>query len=165
MKKFLLSIVATFLLAGNAHSFMSGVKPEKDGGAAIEILSGVIHTSPPGSNVNAGYGTIINNTSNDIILTQFRSPVFDSLEAHSMEYSAQGIAKMIHMHELLIPANNEVRLTSGGLHLMFIGKRRDLTLGEEILVVTTDKKEVRYMLNLKVTDPRVGHNNHDHHMH
>ena len=39
-----------------------------------------------------------------------------------------------------------------------------LVLGENIMIVTIDENEVRYMLNLKVIDPRKDNHN-DHHMH
>ena len=159
----------TFLMIGiltiaNANAFMTGVKPEKDGGVAMEIISGVIHTAPPGSNVNVGYGILRNNTDKDIILKSFRSPVFDNTEAHTMEYSDAGTAKMRHLNELKIPANGELVLESGGLHLMFIGMRRDIIVGDEIMIITRDNHEVRYMLVMKVIDPRSSHDD-NHHMH
>jgi len=81
-----------------------------------------------------------------------------------MEYSDAGTAKMRHLEELKIPANGELSLGSGGLHLMFMGMRRDIMPGEEIMIITRDDHEVRYMLIMKVIDPRSS--NHDsHHMH
>ena len=159
----------TFLIIGilaitNANAFMTGVKPEKDGGVAIEMISGVIHTAPPGSNVNVGYGILKNNTDKDIVLKSFRSPVFDNTEAHSMEYSDAGTAKMRHLKELKIPADGELSLESGGLHLMFIGMRRDILVDEEIMIISRDDDEVRYMLIMKVIDPRSS-NDDSHHMH
>ena len=159
----------TFLIIGtlaitNANAFMTGVKPEKDGGVALEMISGVIHTAPPGSNVNAGYGILKNNTDKDIVLKSFRSPVFDNTEAHNMEYSDAGIAKMKHLKELKIPANGELSLESGGLHLMFIGMRRDILVDEEIMIISRDDIGVRYMLIMKVIDPRSS-NDDSHYMH
>ena len=166
MKKYIILTLAISLITSNSHAFMTGVEPEKDGGVAIEFISGVIHMAPPGSNVNAGYGVLRNNTDKDIILKSFRSPVFDSTEAHTMEYSNNGTAKMRHLNELIIPANNQLVLKSGGLHIMFIGKRRDIKLGEDILIISRDNHEVRYMLKMKVIDPRSGSHGHDdHHMH
>jgi copper(I)-binding protein len=159
----------TFLIIGilamtNANAFMTGVKPEKDGGVALEMISGVIHTAPPGSNVNAGYGILKNNTDKDIVLKSFRSPVFDNTEVHNMEYSDSGIAKMRHLEELRIPANGELSLENGGLHLMFIGMRRDILVDEKIMIISRDAHEVRYMLIMKVIDPR-SNNDDSHHMH
>ena len=113
-------------------------------------------------------GRFIFNTDKDISLTTFRSPVYDNLEVHGMEYTSDGTAKMKNVPILTIPANGEAILGKGGLHLMFMGNRRDIQLGEEILVVTFDTDEVRYMLNFKVIDPResIKHDHsHDHHMH
>jgi copper(I)-binding protein len=81
-----------------------------------------------------------------------------------MEYSDAGIAKMKHLKELKIPANGELSLESGGLHLMFIGMRRDIAVDEEIMIISRDDNEVRYMLIMKVIDPRSS-NDDSHHMH
>ena len=166
MKKHLTIMLVISFITSNTYAFMTCVEPEKDGGVAIEFISGVIHMAPPGSNVNAGYGILRNNTDKNIILKSFRSPVFDSTEAHTMEYSDNGTAKMRHLNELIIPAKDQLVLESGGLHIMFIGKRRDINLGEDILIISRDNHEVRYMLKMKVIDPRSGSHGHDdHHMH
>ena len=164
MKKILTLMILSVFFVSNAHSFMSGIKPDLDGGAALEIIDGVIHKGPPNSPVNVGYGTFKNNTAEDIILRYYTSPVFDNVEAHTMEYSDDGTAKMVSLESITIPANGELTSKSGGLHLMLIGKRRDIVLGENIMIVTIDENEVRYMLNLKVIDPRKD-NHIDLHMH
>ena len=101
MKK-LLSLIFFTILSSNAYSFMSGVSPEKDGGPKLVLLDGVIHKGPPSSSVTVGYGVIKNNTDNDLIITGARSPVYDEVQIHSMEYSNSGTAKMIHQKTLLI---------------------------------------------------------------
>ena len=167
MKKILSLLILSSLFISNAHSFMSGIKPDLDGGAALEIVNGVIHIGPPNSPVSVGYEKFKNNTDKDIVLKHYTSPVYDKVEAHTMEHSNDGTAKMLHLDSLTVPANGEIKSKSGGLHLMLIGKRRDLVLDENIMIVTYDENEVRYMLNLKVIDPRA-HNHqdhHDHHMH
>ena len=72
---------------------------------------------------------------------------------------------MIHQKTLLIPARQEVVLESGGLHLMLMGQRRDIEVGQDIKMIVLDKQETRYMFNLIVIDPRHNHGSHDHHMH
>ena len=164
MKNLYIFLIIGILAIPDANAFMTGVKPEKDGGVALEIISGVIHTAPPGSNVNAGYGVLKNNTDKDIILKSFRSPVFDDTEVHTMEYSNAGTAKMRRLEELKVPANGELSLESGELHLMFIGMRREIAVDEEIMVISRDSHEIRYMLIMKVIDPRSSHGD-SHHMH
>ena len=163
--KNILSLILGLALSTNVYSFMSGVSPEKDGGPKLEIINGVIHMGPPNSLVTVGYGVIKNNTKNDLIITGARSPVYDEVQIHSMDYSSSGTAKMIHQKTLLIPAGKEVTLESGGLHFMLMGPRRDLKVNENIKMVVRDKAEVRYMFELKVIDPRNDHVGHDHHMH
>ena len=75
-----------------------------------------------------------------------------------------GTAKMIHEEDLLIPAGKEVVLESGGSHFMLMGPRRDIEVGQIIKMIVLDKRETRYMFDLKVIDPRKAHG-HDHHMH
>ena len=158
--------VILFFTSSESYSFMSGVKTELDGGQELEIINGVIHQGPPNSSVNVGYGTFRNNTSKDITLTVFRSPVFDDLQMHTMEHSDNGTAKMIHLKTISVPAKSDLSLKPGGHHLMLINKRRDLALGENIMVVTIAEDTVRYMLNFKVIDPRLENdskqNNDDH---
>ena len=163
--KNILPLMLGLVLSTNVYSFMSGVSPEKDGGPKLELVSGVVHKGPPNSQVTVGYGTIKNNTNNDLIITGARSPVYDEVQIHSMEYTNSGMAKMIHQRSLLIPAGKEVNFKSGGSHFMLMGPRRDLKVGESIKMVVRDKAEVRYMFDLKVIDPRNDHGNHDHHMH
>ena len=81
-----------------------------------------------------------------------------------MEYTDNGTAKMIHEEDLLIPAGKEVVLESGGSHFMLMGPRRDIEVGQIIKMIVLDKRETRYMFDLKVIDPRNAHG-HDHHMH
>ncbi len=163
-----LSIILGLFISINSYAFMSGISPEKDGGPKLEIIKGVIYMGPPNSQVTVGYGIIKNNTDKDLTITGFRSPVYDEVQIHSMEYSDTGTAKMIHNKYLIIPAGKEVVLESGGSHMMLMGPRRDIQAGEIVKMIARDKTETRYMLDLKVIDPRSSHDhdhNHDHHMH
>ena len=133
---------------------MSGVSPDKDGGAELSIIKGIILQGPPNISVNAGYGVLKNITDEDITLIRLTSPVFDGVQLHDMEYSDDGKAKMIHITKPLIPADGELKLAPGGKHLMLINRRRDLKVGEIIKIMVESNKERRYMLELKVIDPR-----------
>jgi len=161
------SFIILFFTSSESFSFMNGVKTELDGGQALEVVDGVIHQGPPSSSVNVAYGILRNNTDEDITLTVFRSPVFDDLQMHNMEYSDNSTAKMIHLKSISVPAKSDLTLKPGGHHLMLINKRRDLILDEDIMVVVFAEDSVRYMLHFKVIDPRLENNsnqNHDHHM-
>lgn len=161
----LLSLILFTVLSSNAYSFMSGVSPEKDGGPKLELIEGIIHKGPPNSSVTVGYGIIKNNTDKDLVITGVKSPVYDDVQVHAMEYSNAGTAKMIHQKTLLVPARQEVILKSGGSHFMLMGPRRDIEVGQNIKMIVRDEQETRYMFDLTVIDPRHNHDSHDHHMH
>lgn len=148
----------------NSYAFMSGVSPEKDGGANLHILKGQIFKGPSNVEVNAGYGIIRNTTEEDIKLIRLTSPVFDEVQMHDMEYSSDGKAKMVQIKEPVIPAKSEMVLEHGGKHLMLINRRRALEVGEIIKIMAESKKEKRYMIELQVVDPRQkgssGHHDH-----
>lgn len=162
-----LYIFSFMFMTSSSFAFMSGVKPELDGGVELEIIDAVIHMGPPNSPVNAGYGVLKNNTNAPIELTTFRSPVFDELQIHEMKFDSDGTAKMMKLEKITIPAKGQVSLEPGGNHIMLINKRRDLKMNENVLVVTIAADEVRYMLKFKVIDPRSssGSSHSDHHMH
>ena len=151
----LYSLLFIILLAHtSSYAFMSGVNPDKDGGAELSIIKGIILQGPPNISVNAAYGVLKNITDEDITLIRLTSPVFDSVQLHDMEYSDDGKAKMVHITRPLIPANGELKLAPGGKHLMMLNRRRDLKVGEIIKMMVESNKERRYMLDLKVIDPR-----------
>ena len=154
-KNSLYSLLFIILLTHtNSYAFMNSVSPDKDGGAELSIIKGIILQGPPNISVNAAYGVLKNITDEDITLIRLTSPVFDSVQLHDMEYSDDGNAKMVHIEKPLIPANGELKLAPSGKHLMMLNRRRDLKIGEIIKVMVESSKERRYMLELKVIDPR-----------
>ena len=156
MKRTLLYIplFLVILMSTDPYAFMTGISPDKDGGSNLQILEGIILQGPPNAEVNAGYGILKNITDKDIQLIRLTSPVFDKVQLHDTQYSNDGIAKMIKIKEPVIPANGVLVLERGGKHLMLINRRRDLKIGEIILMMVESKSENRYMLQLKVIDPR-----------
>ena len=75
---------------------MSGVSPDKDGGAELSIIKGIILQGPPNISVNAGYGVLKNITDEDITLIRLTSPVFDGV----LEISANVIERNASLPQL-----------------------------------------------------------------
>ena len=165
-KSFFYSLLFLIIVPINgAYSFMSGVSPEKDGGLDLHIVDGKILQGPPNIVINAGYGIFKNMTDEDIKLIRLTSPVFDEVQLHDMEYSSDGKAKMVEIKEPIIPAKGVLELQHGGKHLMLINRRRDLNAGEIIKIMVESNKQKRYMLELKVIDPRHQNTDNSHHGH
>lgn len=74
---------------------------------------------PPGVANTAAYMTLRNTGSKDVVLTGATSPIAGSVQLHdTMDHG--GMLHMAHVELLTVPAGGEVKLASGGLHLMLM---------------------------------------------
>lgn len=95
----------------------------------LEISHAWIREAPPSSKVLAGYMTINNQRETAITINGISSPDFESAEVHRTVIN-EGVARMLHIEQLDIPANGNVKLEPGGLHLMLFNPERTLTAGD-----------------------------------
>lgn len=79
----------------------------------------VISEPPPGRAMSAGYLTLRNNTNDVIRISGVDSPQFGFVEIHETRLE-DGVAKMLLVPELLIPAKSNISLQPGGKHLMLM---------------------------------------------
>ena len=80
------------------------------------------------------YGTLTNNTTNDIVLIDGQTDLAGIVEVHEMAM-INGELKMQQIAGgLLIPAGQSIQLEPGGNHLMLMQLTKDLLAGEEISV-------------------------------
>ena len=138
------------LFTHNTYAFMAGIDERRDTYGELEIIGAYI---PMASSemTNAGYLKFKNVSNKKIIFHQFTSPVWDSIEIHNVDYNG-GVEKMRKMSTLMIPEKSTLELKPGSAHLILIGPRRDIKVGEEILMIGQDDNERRYMLKLIVTE-------------
>lgn len=84
------------------------------------VADGVRVTAPmPGMDMSAGYLTLTNNTADTITITDVTSPQFGKVELHQ-SIVEDGIARMVGLSHLEIPAGTSVVLEPGGKHLMLM---------------------------------------------
>ena len=95
----------------------------------IEVINAWIREVPPGSDVTALYLDIKNNGGEDAIVS-ISSPVSDTAEIHSTEINSDGIAKMVELENVAVPANGVLNLKPGGKHIMLIGLKEPLKPGD-----------------------------------
>jgi len=98
---------------------------------AIVVRDAWVREAPPGVAVLAAYFTLENPGANEDKLVAVLSPDFDKIEIHATEIRA-GVARMIAIDNLKVPARNKVRLAPGGLHLMLHRPRRALAAGADV---------------------------------
>lgn len=80
--------------------------------------------------VGAGYLTIRNEGAEADRLTGARATVAPTVELHTHEIDAEGVARMRQLEAIDLPAGASVELAPGGLHLMLIGLSGPLQEGQ-----------------------------------
>ena len=99
--------------------------------AALVITQAWVREAPPASRVLAAYMSIRNPGDAAISIDAIVSPDFESAELHRTVVN-EGMARMLHMKQLDVPANGSVRLEPGGLHLMLFNPVRPLAAGDSV---------------------------------
>lgn len=80
----------------------------------------------------AGYMTIANDSDQPERLLEVRTPFAKVSTLHETIVSDDGIARMQPVVDLIIPPNEEIILTQGGLHVMFMGLTSKVEEGDLI---------------------------------
>lgn len=125
MKKLTLLFVAALAVAvpALAHEYSVG---------ALRIGHPWSRPSPVGAPAGAGYMTVTNTGSTEDRLTGGSTPVAARLEIHEMSMTG-GVMKMRPVTGgLVIPAGDTATLAPGGYHVMFIGLKAPLKVGDHV---------------------------------
>jgi copper(I)-binding protein len=105
--------------------------------AAAPSSSGAISVSGAYSRPAADFGavflTIVNTGQSDDTLDGARSDVAGSTEIHET-YQVDGGDAMRHVPSLAIPAGQTVTFKSGGYHVMLIGLKQGLRVGDKFTI-------------------------------
>ncbi|HNI70093.1 MAG TPA: copper chaperone PCu(A)C, partial [Marmoricola sp.] len=82
------------------------------------------------------FGTLMNHTDKDVTVVGGHSEVATSVELHETVTDASGSMKMQPKPGgFPIPANSMYRLEPGKDHLMLMGLKRELKVGEQVTIV------------------------------
>ena len=119
MKIFLL-ISALFALALPALA---------DDAGPIQVTDAKARPTAPGINTGVVYLQLKNHGDSDDTLTGVSTPVAAKAELHKTIDSG-GVAKMDAVASLPVKANGNATLAPGGLHIMLIGLKQQLKLGD-----------------------------------
>ena len=102
-----------------------------------------IRPAPPGVQSMAAYFDLHNNSDHDIVLDQSSSSAFAATMIHTTSFE-DGISSMHHLDELIVPARGKVRLAPLGIHMMLMGPKNSLNLGDSAEIQLIDNNGVRY---------------------
>ena len=130
MKKFVLSIVSIAAVFG----------------ADVEIDGAYARASIPNVPNSAAFFVIKNNSDKDIAITSANSDIAEKNELHT-HIKENKMMKMIKIEKLVVPAKSSLELKSGGDHVMLMGLKKELKVGDEISLELSfsdgDKKSIK----------------------
>ena len=130
MKKFVLSIVSIAAVFG----------------ADIEIDGAYARASIPNVPNSAAFFVIKNNSDKDIAITSANSDIAEKNELHT-HIKENKMMKMIKIEKLVVPAKSSLELKSGSDHIMLMGLKKELKVGDEINLELSfsdgDKKSIK----------------------
>ena len=83
----------------------------------IEVSGAYVRGLPPGVDNTTAYMTLHNKGSSTVDLISASSPIAVSVMLHDT-MNHEGMLHMMHVDKVSVPAQGEVTLSSGGIHLM-----------------------------------------------
>ena len=115
----------------------------------MDVIDGWVREAPPTSRVLAAYMRIINLTEGDLTVTGITSPDFEAADLHRTVVE-DGVARMLPVPELTIPAGGSITLEPGGLHLMLFDPVRPLQQGDSVTLVLHRSDDICITLSVPV---------------
>lgn len=142
MKKIIVFVLAGMLLLSACGA------PKSD---AIEASSYWARSGLKDGN-SAAYMLLVNGTGQDDELIGASSDVAAAVEIHLSQMGADGTMQMIPQDSIALPADGELELKPGSYHVMIIGLKEDLNVGDEITLTLHFRNHEDITLTIPVMD-------------
>ncbi|NPD14088.1 copper chaperone PCu(A)C [Xinfangfangia sp. D13-10-4-6] len=154
--KLLASALVAAMISGPvfAHGFKGG---------DLEIGHPYIPTPPAVAKTAGGYLKITNTGTEADKLIAVESTIADKTEVHTTETDAEGVARMIHVPELVVPAGEAVTFERGGYHIMFMGLKSPLNEGDLVPGTLVFERAGRIDVEFSIDAPKDGEADHSGH--
>jgi len=120
--------------------------------SALTITDAWIRPAPPNARSMAAYFKLNNNSKSDIKISETLSPAFHMTMIHETVIEDE-VASMRHLEELVIPAGKSVKLTPMGKHIMLMGPKASLAVGDSTEISLIDSTGQHYTHTITVKQP------------
>ncbi|MCW8825531.1 MAG: copper chaperone PCu(A)C [Gammaproteobacteria bacterium] len=130
MNKILTTFVAAVALTTSSSLFAQTASE------SVMVHDAYARAMPPGQPNSGAFMTFKNSDSSAHAVVSADSPVSKVVELHTHIHE-NGMMMMRRIDQIDIPANGETVLKPGGLHVMFIGLKHDLKVGQKVPVTLT----------------------------
>jgi copper(I)-binding protein len=104
-----------------------------------------------GSN-GAAYFTIVNKDSTADRLISAESDVANAVEIHETTMK-DNVMSMSPVEAIEVPPNGQVELKPGGYHIMMVGLKQDLNVGDSVTLTLVFEKAGRITVDVAVKNP------------
>ena len=127
------------------------IQAKLDINKTLSIENAWIRPSPKVATAMAGYFNLRNTGESDITLVAVESPQFSKSMIHTT-VMGNGVAKMRHATQLVVPAGGETLLQPMGTHIMLMLPKTPLSRGEaaELTLIADDGQ--RFSTSIRVRD-------------
>jgi copper(I)-binding protein len=110
---------------------ISGIAVAETTAEGVTISDPYVRAVPPGQPNSASFMTVTNAGGSDHALVGGSSPAAKVVELHTHTMEG-GMMRMRQVEKIDLPAGKDVTLKPGGLHVMLIGLKQNLTPGENV---------------------------------
>jgi copper(I)-binding protein len=108
-----------------------------------------IKLAPPGAAVNAAYMKLRNQSLEEKVIVAVTADCCSQVMMHQTRREGDKVY-MDHRDSLFIPAQGELHLTPGGLHLMLLGTKAPLGVGDNINIHFDFSDSTQYTISVPV---------------
>ena len=141
-------LVATLLLCSAPFAHAQGVTS-----GDLEIVHPAIPAPPAGARSAAGYLEIVNQGSTPDRLLGVETGGAKRAMLHTTDLADDGVARMVHLDAIDIPADGTVTLAPGGVHIMLMGLTGALSEGALVPATLIFEKAGRVEIEFSVDAP------------
>lgn len=107
----------------------------------LSIDGPYVREVPPGAPTTAAFMTLQNSGDSPVRLISATNSITEHTELHN-HVNMDGVMQMRQIDSIEVPANGDIRLAPGGLHLMMIGLQSPISNGDNVsLSLTFDNGE------------------------
>jgi len=118
---------------------------------SVEVKEPYARATPVNTPNSAAFMTLENKTNKDVSLIEVTSDIAQATELHISDVK-DGVRKMYKVEKVDIPANSITILKPGSFHVMFIGLKKALEVGETIDINLKFSNDTTQTIKAEVKD-------------
>ncbi len=122
--------------------------------AELQFSDQRVRAVPTTQKITGGFVSITNNSDTNLAIVAASSPISEAVELHT--HVKKGDRMMMRkVPQIDLPAMETTMLQPGGLHLMFIGLKQPLSVGDQINVTIklNDGSTEKLMMPVQMVNP------------